>query len=70
MTKEQRELCKAIERQGVRVLSMRITGKNHLALRLSNGKREINYIAGGTPSDHRAVRNALAEINRYFKEHA
>lgn len=68
MLKQHREFCRAVEELGLCVRSTRMTGKNHLRAEISNGKRTLRYIYAGTPSDWRGIRNALADINRYFKE--
>ena len=58
MNKEVRELERALERQGFEVTR---SAKNHLIVR-KDGRR-LATIAG-TPSDSRALMNALAPLRR------
>jgi len=41
-----------------------LTKSGHMKFHHDNGK---TYIAGGTPSDHRARKNALADMKRLAK---
>lgn len=54
-----RKLLKAAEAQG---FTVRRTTKNHWQVRNADG--EIVAVIAGTPSDHRAWRNALGALRR------
>lgn len=58
MTKDIRKLCKELRAQGFEV---RTTRRGHLLVR-----RDGVVVAGiaGTPSDHRSVKNSIAQLRR------
>lgn len=58
--KELKEIVKAAEQQGWRV---KTTKKGHQMFFAPDGVNKVT--AAGTPSDHRAIDNLLAELRRY-----
>lgn len=58
--KELKEIVKAAEKQGWRVKTLK---SGHLMFFAPDGVNKTT--TGGTPSDHRAVNNLLAELRRY-----
>lgn len=58
--KELKEIVKAAEKQGWQV---KTTKKGHKMFYAPDGVNKV--LAGGTPSDHRALQNLLADLRRY-----
>ena len=57
--KDLRKLIAACEAQG---FTVRVTSKQHRQIRDAHG--QVVAVVAGTPSDHRAWRNALAHLKR------
>lgn len=53
------------------LLGIRVTGmeqrKKSMAYTLSRGKATVKYYTGVTPSDYRAIRNAVADVDRLLR---
>lgn len=63
MNKDFRQRIKAMQRDGT-VVAIEPTKKTHWRLTLRDGSV---YVCAGSPSDHRALKNMVAEIQRILR---
>lgn len=60
------ELERQLSMHGIKVLGME-QRKKCMAYTLSRGKATVKYYTGMTPSDYRAMRNAVADVDRLLR---
>jgi hypothetical protein len=66
MSTREREARKLAEKAGLKVLDVRLSGGNHIRMRLQrdDGETFLSF-APLSPSDHRGDKNKLAELRRF-----
>lgn len=67
MDKKIREFKRSIGTDGLKIVSLTRTNKQHYrAVIEAADKRQMTYILASTNSDGRAAKNRLADIKRFF----